>query len=114
GAVTAVVQHHQPTRRNQVSRTHEYFETRLEDECARDHRNASAFAVVHVVVAAGQEQTTQSIIAAHLRDADVMATYAPGEIELLLVDANVETSTQVIERIEASLAQQRIAVRVGA
>ena len=123
GSVTVIVQRRTQKLRTRRLRTHEYFENRVEDECARSQRHGSSFVLVHIVlgnkpaslaplddtppVADGvrrsrrlgtdheptprpQDPDVLELLAAALREGDVVAEYAPGEIEILLLDAAPE------------------------
>jgi DNA-binding NtrC family response regulator len=87
-------------------RTHAYFESRIEDECDRSR----AFSVVHVV---GDDiARMREIIAGVVADDDVVATYAPGELELLLTGDPARAPA--IERaIESAFEAIGIIGRVG-
>ena len=107
GTMTLVVQRRAARGRTWRLRSHEYFESRLDEECARARRANGQFAVVHVVLA-DDDAEVQGRLATSLREVDVVATYAPGEIEVLLVDA--EPTEHVVRRIEAAVAGSRIGV----
>jgi len=100
GSMTLVVQSRAARGRTWRLRSHEYFESRLDEECARARRTNGQFAVVHVVLAADDAEV-QGRLATSLREVDVVATYAPGELEVLLVDA--EPTEQALHRIETAL-----------
>jgi hypothetical protein len=89
GSVTIIVQRRrvrspQPRR----IRTHEYFESRLEDECDRAERTGRSFTVIHVV--GDDDAELREVLAGALSDDDVIAAYAPGELELLFAGADAE------------------------
>jgi DNA-binding NtrC family response regulator len=112
GSVTAIVQRRRaPPARARRLRTHEYFESRLEDECARAQRHGLHFVVAHVALA--DPADVETALARCLADVDIVAAYAPGELELLLVDTEPARGTAVLEAIEAALAARDIAARVG-
>jgi transcriptional regulator with GAF, ATPase, and Fis domain len=152
GSVTVIVQRRTQKLRTRRLRTHEYFENRLEDECARALRHGSHFVLVHIVLGEnvipaqpspislddtppvrdggarmrraatehdrpGVVQAPQAevleLLAGVLREGDVVAEYAPGEIEILLLDAAPELMARVIRRLEAALTAHRVAARIG-
>ncbi len=107
GSVTIIVQRRaattQPSRR---LRTHEYFESRLEDECDRGR----GFAILHLV--GDDAGALRQAVAPLMTPDDVIAAYAPGELEVLLVGD--PSRAQVAERtLEAALEAQQIDARVG-
>jgi len=108
GSITVIVQRRavssNPVRR---VRTHEYFEARLEDECDRGH----SFGVLHVI---GDDVAgMRSAIASLATVDDLLAVYAPGELEVLLIGD--PTRAQTVERaLETVLESRGIEARVGA
>ncbi len=150
GSVTVIVQRRTQKLRTRRLRTHEYFENRVEDECARAMRHGSNFVLVHIVlgsdrlspVALGPLDDTPpatdgfrrskradtdheatprpqdsadvlELLAGVLREGDVVAEYAPGEIEILLLDAVPDLMARVIRRLEAALSAHRVNARIG-
>ena len=87
-------------------RTHEYFESRVEDECD----GARPFAIVHVIGDddARMRELAPSLLAAH----DVMASYAPGELELLL-PGDPDRGHAIARALESALEAQGVDGRVG-
>ena len=112
GQVTVIVQRRSAPIRMHRMRSHEYFEQRLEDECARASRIDTTFVIAHVALA--DPGDIQSVLAATLRDGDIVAAYAPGEVEILLLDARPDEARQVLYRLETTLAERQIEARVGA
>ncbi|HET9987398.1 MAG TPA: FHA domain-containing protein, partial [Kofleriaceae bacterium] len=107
GSITVIVQRRaaaaNPVRR---LRTHEYFESRLEDECDRGH----SFAIMHVI---GHDvAAVRRAMAPLLVPDDLVASYAPGELEVLLVGD--PSRAQLIERtLETELASRTVDARIG-
>ncbi|MFO0652623.1 MAG: sigma 54-interacting transcriptional regulator [Polyangiales bacterium] len=64
-------------------RTHEYFEARLADECAR----GEPFAVARVRVTGAVDSRLEAALLDALRPTEVAAWYGPGDYELLLPGA---------------------------
>ena len=87
-------------------RTHEYFESRLEDECDRNR----PFAIAHVI---GEDSAVlRQLAASVLAGDDVIASYAPGELELLLLGD--ETRGLVAERtLDTAFEARGIVARIG-
>src|SRR5439155_27277068 len=70
--------------------SHDYFEARVEEECARRARSGGAFAVVRVNAPSdAPTDEVQEAFQETLRAHDVLAVYAPHEYEIL-VDATPE------------------------
>jgi hypothetical protein len=82
GSVVVALQRVRPAPQPARPRSHAYFEAHLEDECARASRLGGAFAVAHVLATADPAK-----LAAVTSPGDVLATYAPGEYELLVLGA---------------------------
>jgi len=67
--------------------SHGYFEIRLEDECVRQQRKRSPFAVLRVHLDGTLDRARlEEALASDLRAGDLIAAYAPNEYEILLVD----------------------------
>ena len=114
GSTTVIVQrtsiHHTRTR----LWSHAYFEARLEDECARPRQTAAPFAVVRVRL--GSPATAVEVqegLTSVLRPTDIVASYAPSEYELLLVDASPARVEAVTSKIEGALAALQVEARVS-
>jgi len=95
GAVTVVVQASGASTRLRHVRSHDYFEGRLEDECARAEANRGAFAVLRLKFARNQAQPLEEAFTRHLRPVDLVAVYASDEYELLLVDTTPDKATLI-------------------
>jgi len=93
---------------------HGYFEGRVEEQCARAGRAGGGFAVLRVNV-----ETTPApgimdeAFSEALRAADVLALYAPGEYEILLVDTAPDEAEIVSRRLESRLARAGLRARTG-
>jgi len=95
GAVTIVVQASGASTRLRHVRSHDYFEGRLEDECARAEANRGTFAVLRLKFARNQAQPLEEAFTRHLRPVDLVAVYASDEYELLLVDTTPDKATLI-------------------
>src|SRR6185295_1961403 len=92
---------------------HGYLETRLVEECARAQSRGSQFALARIHVqapsaAGAQRALVEQILANALRDGDLIAMYAPGEYEALLLDCEEASSRALANKIVALLAAQGI------
>jgi len=114
GNATLIVQRRAPPVRAQRIWAHDYFEVRLEEECARGQRDGGAFAVARLHVSpAPQPQVLQEVLAAESRSSDVVGEYGPEEIELLLLDTPPDAAAAAIERVAQNLKRRRVAVQTG-
>jgi DNA-binding NtrC family response regulator len=95
GAVTIVVQSSGASTRLRHVRSHDYFEGRLEDECARAEANRGTFAVLRIKFARNQGQPLEEAFTRYLRPVDLVAVYASDEYELLLVDTTPDKATLI-------------------
>ncbi|HTM19865.1 MAG TPA: sigma 54-interacting transcriptional regulator [Kofleriaceae bacterium] len=88
GSVVCVVRGLSAHDRLRQLRTHDYFEARLQDEAARAERGRSHPAVVRVRIDADadEDQAAADLLAA-VQPGDVVARYAPGEYEVLVIDS---------------------------
>jgi DNA-binding NtrC family response regulator len=102
GGVTMVVQASGASTRLRHVRSHDYFEGRLEDECARSESQRSNFAVVRLRFGRHQAQAVEDAFTRHLRPVDLVAVYAADEYELLLID----TGPDKVEAVCAGLSEQ--------
>jgi two-component system response regulator AtoC len=94
--------------------SHGYFEGRVEDECARAARASASFAVLRLHVASeAPPDSVESTVSGALRASDVLATYGPGELEVLLVDTTPDRATALAAIVVAALASAKIEARVG-
>ncbi len=108
GAVNAVVQSAPPSTRLRPVRSHDYFEARLEDECARASASAGAFALARVVVSPEDDLKFEAILSRALRAMDVVAVYAPHEYELLLFDLDADGAGAMKAVFEREIAMSGI------
>ncbi|HEV7555465.1 MAG TPA: sigma 54-interacting transcriptional regulator, partial [Kofleriaceae bacterium] len=113
GTVTIIIQRRPSLIRTRRLRSHDYFENRVEDECARAARSGGSFALLHMILDR-PATSVQGRLAAFLRAGDVVAVYAPSELEILLVDTTPAQGERALARLEQELASAEIPARVGA
>ncbi len=103
----------QPVRRRLAS--HGDFELRLHDECARQkHQKRSPFVVLRVQVGGSATRAQlEAALTADLRSGDMIGSYAPGEYELLLVNAVRSKGDRVAQALRERLAEVGATGRVG-
>jgi len=113
GAAIAVIQRVAAARPPRRILSHDYFETRVEEECARRARAGGSFSVVRVnVKASASPQRVQDALARALRAHDVLASYAPHEYEVL-VDTDRDGALEVAARLVAALSAAEIGAHTG-
>ncbi|HUS30748.1 MAG TPA: sigma 54-interacting transcriptional regulator [Kofleriaceae bacterium] len=112
GTVTLIVQGRPAKIRTRRLRDHGYFEDRVEDECARATRAGGNFVIVHIVLHR-TDLDLQPTFAAALRESDVVATYSPGELEILLVDSTPDQAANAVSRLEQELSTHSVPARIG-
>ncbi len=98
--------------------THGYFEARLEDECARAEQGGRPFAVARVHAAAQSPTAAataivEKVLVDILRPVDVLAMYASGEYEALLVETLPPVAHALAGEIEDRLQREGIVAKVG-
>jgi two-component system response regulator AtoC len=114
GNATLIVQRRAPPVRAQRIWAHDYFEARLEEECARGQRDGGNFAVARLHVSpAPQPQVLQEVLTAESRQSDVVGQYGPEEIEVLLLDTTPEAAAAAVTRMAELLRRRRIVVQSG-
>ncbi len=104
GSLTLIIQaRFAPALTNRVT-THDYFQGRVEEECARAGRNNIQFAVIGVRMPPGAEDNAiVEALLATLRQSDVIAKFGEHVHELLLLDTPREHAELVARRLVASL-----------
>jgi two-component system response regulator AtoC len=89
--------------------SHEHFETRLKEECARAERTGGQFSVACLNVGRHVPDVgVRQILAAALRTSDVVGECGPSAYAILIVDAYSEQSRVVLERIANDLAKHEV------
>jgi hypothetical protein len=102
GTVSVVVQQHVQLAPMRTLWGHGYFELRLAEECTRAARAGTTFGLLRVR-GAGDAPDALDALLAMVRDIDVVGAYAPGEWELLLVDAGPAAAAELAERVRTGL-----------
>jgi len=106
GAIGLAIQQHAPASPHRTLWGHDYFEARLDDECARARRAGTTFALLRV----GADAGTVDALSDAVGDADVIGTHAPGQWEILVIDASAEDAAQVAAAICGAVATARVAI----
>ena len=114
GAAMVVVQRVSAAPLARRVQSHDYFEARIEEECARRSRNGGHFAVVRVNVPAEVTPTrAQETLHRSLRAHDVLAVYAPNRYEILLDGVDANRALEVVARLRGELAAEGIEIHTG-
>ncbi len=113
GATVLVVQAAWSGQRPRHVWSHGYFEARIEDECARAENGGRPFAVVRLRFAAGSEGRIEDALVSLVRAMDVLATYAPGEYEVLLLEVDAARAEEQLRRLGGALEADGLAVETG-
>ncbi|MDP1821609.1 MAG: sigma 54-interacting transcriptional regulator [Archangium sp.] len=92
--------------------THGYFEGRLEEECARAESSGVVFSVLRLKLqGTSSPQLVQETLAALLAPTDVVASYGPGEYEVLIAGGNPQP---LMQKLSLALDKREAHVIVGA
>ncbi|HEY1816554.1 MAG TPA: sigma 54-interacting transcriptional regulator [Kofleriaceae bacterium] len=103
GSLTLIIQaRFAPVLTNRIV-THDYFQARVEEECARAGRNDVQFAVIGIRVSEAPENVIVETLMSTLRQSDVFAKFDEGLYELLLLDTTLAQAEQVAQRLVTSL-----------
>ncbi len=114
GSATLIVQRQAAPIRPRRLWTHDYFEVRLEEECARAARRGTAFAVMRVsCISHDPPQVLRQAITDVVRLSDVVGEYGPSDYEILLVDTAHDEVGPAEQRIVRELEEHGIKVRIG-
>ncbi|MBA2541920.1 MAG: sigma 54-interacting transcriptional regulator [Deltaproteobacteria bacterium] len=87
--------------------------TSLDDTPPATDRRRGRSKTDHDATPCPQEADVLELLVGVLREGDVVAEYAPGEIEILLLDAAPELMARVIRRLEAALISHHIDAQIG-
>ncbi|HQP34466.1 MAG TPA: sigma 54-interacting transcriptional regulator [Polyangiaceae bacterium] len=113
GASVVIIQRSAAEPRPRKLWSHTYFEGRLEEECARAERSRGQFAVLRIHASQSDQTEAEAGLATATRAQDVVASYGPGEYEVIVVDADPTTAETVRKRVESELQSRGIQVRSG-
>lgn len=105
GGATLVVQRGHGSMRLRHVRSHDYFEARVEDECARAESSSGTFSVARLRCLPEASARVEAVLTRWLRPMDVVALYAPCEYEVLLVDTAPVAARQLCDAIVQELGE---------
>jgi DNA-binding NtrC family response regulator len=106
GNTVVVVQHASAEARTRQLWSHGYFESRLEEECARAAQRKTTFAVLRVRFDPATAGAIEWRLSASVGPEHVVAGYAPGQYEVLLSDVSPEDAERQGEELAAALAYE--------
>jgi DNA-binding NtrC family response regulator len=94
--------------------SHAYFESRLIEECARAEGALLTFGVLRLRFdRPAPAEEAHAILLEAMRPGDVLARYAPADLEALLVDSDPGATAAFVARIERALAGRGLRPAVG-
>jgi len=95
--------------------THGHFYDHLVEECARGEGDPqSTFGLMRIHLGANKDpEAVASAISETTRPGDVLASYAPGELELLLPDSSVDKCQEMATQVDQVLALVGKDARLG-
>ena len=107
GKASMIIQHRSGPVRQRTVWTHDYFEARLEEECAREQRSGAAFALLRIN---GDRRAGTSFVEETLgelvRESDVLGRYGPREYEVLLPDTPPAKADEAVNRLRSQLRER--------
>jgi DNA-binding NtrC family response regulator len=102
GSVVCVVRGVDSQERLRQLRTHPHFEARLQDEVSRARRTHTHPAVIRIRLEDDDEAAIAAVVDT-VRAGDVVARYAAGELEILVVDAESSAATEMVAQLASRL-----------
>jgi len=114
GQTMLVVQRITPTARPRRLCSHAYFELRLEEECQRAGLEDGKFAVMRLHV--GKDTSSASVneaLAMTFPRGHLIASYGPGEFEIMLLSCTKSDSEEYSRRLSATFGQKNIDYKAG-
>jgi len=108
GKISIIVQQRSSPLRPRRVWTHDEFEARLGEECARAERSGVPLALLRVQTPGAREQHVLEILSELLRQSDVIGIDGPEIHEVLLPDTPREQAIEVHERLESKLRERGI------
>lgn len=114
GSTVVMVQQNRPAVGLRRLWSHAYFESRLEDECARTATTSAEFALVRVAVPAAIPWTTVvPVLVKVLPAPHLFAAYGPRDYEILFIDLPPEDVISLVGRLMSELGAMGIEARQG-
>ena len=104
GSTVLVVQHASAEARTRQLWSHGYFESRLEEECARAEQRKTTFAILRVKFGAARADAAERRLSESVSPDHVVASYSPGQYLVLLTDVGPEDAEREAEELVVRLA----------
>ena len=94
--------------------SHDYFEARIDEECARRARHGGAFALARVNFPTDANAVrVQEALHGALRAHDILAVYAPGQYEILIDGVSGAMAEEIVARAHKELAAEALEISIG-
>ncbi len=93
--------------------SHGYFEARIEEECVRATHGAAPFAITRLRVHDTQAARAEEMIGGWLRPVDILASYAPGEYEILHIKTMPAEADGLARDLTAMLVSGGVTADIG-
>ena len=107
GGTVIVLQRSSAERRPRQLWSHGYFESRLEEECARAQERRTTFAIFRLRFEPGTTPSAvESRLSACLRPDHVVGSYAPSEYEVLLTDLSPDDAEAEARALASDLGRE--------
>jgi DNA-binding NtrC family response regulator len=107
GNASIILQRHSQPVRPRKLLTHDYFESLLEDHCARETRSGTGFALLRIHVdRRAPASFVEDAIGELLRESDTLGKFGPHEYEVLLPDMPPASAELAKQRIEGGLLER--------
>jgi two-component system, NtrC family, response regulator AtoC len=104
GYTILMVQRRRPAAPTRRLRTHAVFEERLHEACERASATAASLALLRIAVEHEEPVgRAAELVASSLQPTDLLAQYAPGDYEVLLLDTGGERPRALAERLDRRL-----------
>jgi two-component system response regulator AtoC len=114
GAALILVQRVSPPMAPRRVQSHDYFEARVDEECARRARQGGAFTLVRVNLPEDTNPArVQEGLHGALRAHDVLAVYAPGQYEILLDGVSGAKAEEIVARARKELSANAVEISTG-
>ncbi len=114
GSTVLMVQHNRPAVGLRRLWSHGYFESRLEDECARAASTGAAFALARVRLLANTPWTNVvPVLVRTIPLPHLFASYGPRDYEILFVETTPEDVMKLMEELAEDLRKSGIEARHG-
>ncbi|HSK03340.1 MAG TPA: sigma 54-interacting transcriptional regulator [Kofleriaceae bacterium] len=113
GKISIILQRRSRPERARRLCMHDYFETRLEEECARVKRSGAAFALLRVHSdRRAPASFIEEVLGELLRESDILGKYGPNEYEALLPDTPAAKAEEAVRRIAGKLLERGLECRI--